>query len=272
MFKGAPKYLSKEPVRARSGQSTSATRLKKENAEAQKKEETFFAADRFDNFSELCDQSHEIRLPQDTVVLCDSGKVLFVNVCVNDRDIFVRFSLAIFADLSFSLAHQGCQLFPQVVSHLLQHGQIVTISAVSNILAHLNSMGEKCQKSPDLIKQASELLKTALQDLEEDSDTFGKLQFFSEQLDLIGVPKNRRRFSPVLYSSVAMWQALSPALYRHLVKEKLLTLPHENTLKRLTKDIKSEPGITAETEAYLKARISKLKMREKLIVLLIDEI
>ena len=86
--------------------------------------------------------------------------------------------------------------------------------------------------------------------------------FITEQLKLSTVSKKGRRYSPNILASAALWENTSPALYRQIQEEGVLTLPSQKHIKSLTSAFSVEAGMSESTEQYLKARFASLNPRE----------
>jgi hypothetical protein len=70
----------------------------------------------------------------------------------------------------------------------------------------------------------------------------------------------------------ALWENTSPALYRQILQEGLLTLPGRRHLQDLSASFTVDVGISSATEEYLKKRMISLQPRELLVNLMIDEV
>ena len=82
--------------------------------------------------------------------------------------------------------------------------------------------------------------------------------------------KNGRPYSSDLLACSALWKNTSPALYKQIHEEGVLTLPSPNHLNRLTSGFKVEAGkvgggLSEGTKSYLKSRIGSLNHREKTV-------
>ena len=147
---------------------------------------------------------------------------------------------------------------------------------VLNILAYLKRLSEdKSLQATNTVEYCSSLLEKTLPDLEEDISK--KVGFLTEQLKLSIKNKFARRYSPDMLGMAAIWQNCSPALYKQIWEEGVLTIPAPKYLDRLTSAFKVEGGtvtgdVPATTKAYLKTRISTLYHREKTVNLMLDEV
>jgi hypothetical protein len=75
-----------------------------------------------------------------------------------------------------------------------------------------------------------------------------------------------------LLACAAMWQSVSPALYRQILDEDIVSLPSVSYIKRLSASLHTQTGMSLSTKNYLKARINELTNQERIVVLIFDEI
>ena len=94
------------------------------------------------------------------------------------------------------------------------------------------------------------------------------VRFIIEQLNLIGVPKNGRRYFTEAMKTSFLWQLTSTSLYKTL--QKLFILPSIDHLRKLSvgNDVKSS---TVDTD-YIKTRSVNMTPLEKKVILIIDEV
>ena len=69
-----------------------------------------------------------------------------------------------------------------------------------------------------------------------------------------------------------MWQSVSPALYKQIRAEGVLTLPDDKYVKRLSSAITVDFDLSEATVAYLKARKEKLTRKDLSVNLIMDEV
>ena len=99
-----------------------------------------------------------------------------------------------------------------------------------------------------------------------------QVAFLKEQLKLSNVKKANRKYSPDLLACAALWENTSPALYRQIQEEEILTLPTRRHIRNLTSSFSVESGMSEATVQYLNVRISSLIEREKTVNLIGDEV
>jgi len=123
----------------------------------------------------------------------------------------------------------------------------------------------------DKIYNAIQLLEEAREEMNEEEQS-KKIEFLTEQIQLASKEPRSRRYSSSLTVTAAAWKISSPALYRQITESNTLSLPSSKHLDRLTSQLGTETGLTESSMRYLKARISSLSERERLVCLMIDEV
>ncbi len=183
----------------------------------------------------------------------------------------ISYCLAVQDSLEVQASVNGLLVAQKEIQHLLEENKVPSFSAISNLIAYLKAQdnGSDRESGRKFVQDfASALAEITL----EDEDLNRKLGFLQEQLSLLLVPKQKRKYSTDLLTAALMWKATSPVLYRQLLNEKLLTLPSLSHLQKLSRIFTTETGVTSSVLSYLKLRIEALTEEEKLVSLLIDEI
>ena len=116
-----------------------------------------------------------------------------------------------------------------------------------------------------MIEEALELLKNPK--LSENK----KISFLIEQLSLVFRKPVQRRYSSSLLAMAVMWQKFSPTTYKHIF-DGVLTLHTERRIRQLTSAITVDLELGESTKTYLKARRAKLKPKDCLVNVIIDEV
>lgn len=136
------------------------------------------------------------------------------------------------------------------------------MSEVLNIMAFLNGGGGDNDSSTLqflTLQLADEATKTELPEEQRD-----KILFLIEQLNLSFIPKPcNRRYSPSLLATAAIWMTSSPATYKLLLKDNVLSLPSIRHLKSLTQPLAVNVGLSQDSVNYLEARAAHLNDQEK---------
>lgn len=107
-------------------------------------------------------------------------------------------------------------------------------------------------------------------DNDDAADYAKKIIFIIEQLQLITTSKHNRHYSPQLLVMSYLTQSTSASAYRGLLKQSVLCLPSESTLKRITRRVSGDNGL--DKEQYLNIRINNLNELQRTVILMIDEI
>ncbi len=269
IFPNLPGYFTKEESKERSGNATSATRRKNEESRLQEQITKFINADQLTSLDDLSDSS--LILSSDVHLIKRAGAVTFIGLFWKGDIPNVKYSLTITSDLCFSLSCMGVTVPNQRVSHIIEKDTLGTLSSVSNILAYLKSL---CGKdSEDDSTSVLQLCADMLGEIDLSGLKAGpKIMFLREQLILSTLPSNRRRYSSDMLIASSLWKATSPALYKQLIREDMLTLPSIQHLRHLSMPLRVDLGMSSSSIAYLKARSESLSKRDKESFLMVDEV
>ena len=180
------------------------------------------------------------------------------------------YSLTILESLAFNLVKGETKLPASRVKHICKFERIERFSDVSNILAFLRSDLNLKENQKDQLKLCVSNLSTFIEAQDEASDEYKKLLFLRDQLALIN--KTHRRYCSSFVWTALTWFKTSPALYRLIQKDGLLTLPSIRYLKQISSSFSLETGLSTGVCSYLKTRISALSQEERTVVLMIDEV
>ena len=69
-----------------------------------------------------------------------------------------------------------------------------------------------------------------------------------------------------------MWHDISPAAYKQIMSEGLLTLPSERHLRNLTSALNTDLELADSSIEYLKIKKSKLPDKDLTVAVLMDEV
>ena len=103
-------------------------------------------------------------------------------------------------------------------------------------------------------------------------DSSSKLEFLKEQLSLLYVKPNARRYSPNTLANAAIWHNTSSALYKQISSDEVITLPVDRHIRRLTHAITPDLELAESSVQYLTARKKKLAPKDLIVVVLLDEV
>ena len=144
---------------------------------------------------------------------------------------------------------------------------IHSVSIVINILRALEEMMNNFKTGEKIIENIVDQLKnTSLW------ETDAKIKFLCEQLMLAVKPPHGRRYSPDVLALACMWQNVSPALYRQIQSDGILTLPNYKYVRRLSSALTVDFNLSDSTIVYLSARMAKLSERELHVNVMVDEV
>ena len=148
--------------------------------------------------------------------------------------------------------------------------KLSSFSLLVNVLVALEKMYEgkfrENIEEEELIEEVIKLLKNSrLYDNK-------RIAFLTEQLMLAVLSPRQLRYSSSLLAMSVMWFKISPTAYKHVYQEGILTLPTERRIQQLTSAVDVDLKLGDSTKAYLKARISKLHLKDLSVALLVDEV
>ncbi len=271
MFPNLPSYLSKEIPEPRATSSGAASRFEQEELRYEEQVKKFLEKDIIQSFDHLKENRKEIVLPQGVDIVEKEDSILFVAfIKVDNEPMKVSYYLEIVESLEYQLAVQSTFVPQKNIKHLNDSEVLKTFSAVTNMLAYLKSLAEGQGNDSFLRILVESLQEVACQ--QEDETKRKKLGFLSEQLLLAITPKHARKYSADLLAAAMMWKTTSISLYRQLIREDCLNIPSIGHLTRLSKALTTGAGLSKSSISYLKARCEKLNEREKIVVLMLDEI
>ena len=183
-----------------------------------------------------------------------------------------KFSVTVESDLQATIFARGLKLPLKKISHIVRNGKVERISDVSNICAFLNSYADTSPAADDIIASCVAKLELVLQENDAEEVSIPKLNFLTEQLRLLKGSSQSNRFSTSFLWAAITWQKTSPALYKLLREDGLMTLPSISYLKQLSSSFSLASGLSNSALAYLEERIKTLSPKEKTVALAIDEV
>ena len=137
-----------------------------------------------------------------------------------------------------------------------------------NVLEYL-----KTQYNTDKVRTERDIISDIVQQLENPLFSENpKVQFLKEQLSLLYNSVRTRRYSMSLMALAIIWQHTSPAAYRQILADGVLTLPTVRRIQQLSTAVTVDLELSSATVAYLSAKLSKLIDKDKVVSLLIDEV
>ncbi len=266
VFPNLPSYLTVHLPPPRASTSSAEQRLERVEEQKIKLEREKAEKDKVKSFDHLKNNLHFIDISPSVQVCSKSDSISFVKF-TDDSPMKIEYYLTVSETLNYQMCVQNVLISNERVAHLT--GDLIeTFSCVPQIILLLADLVVKNQ---DFLKDISSSLFECAQK-EENPLLQKKLLFLSEQLSLALVPKMARKYSSDLLAASLMWKTTSSSLYRQLQNEDCLTLPNFKHLTSLSRALTTETGLSESTVSYLNARIAKLSERERLVVLMLDEI
>ena len=252
----------------RASTSSAEQRLQKEREREKGLQKEREERDKVHSFMHFAANVKSANVPCSFHVKKRENSISFISVS-DDEPFVVDYYLTIKDDLDYQMCVQNVFVSKRKVAKIC--GEAVTsFSSVSKILHFLKDLASSKDKISHLKNLSENLLDLAKN--EQDYSMQRKLLFISEQLSLAMTVKNARKYSSDLLTAALMWKTTSSALYRQLLNEDCLTLPTFAHLTRLSRALTTDTGMSESSKSYLKARFQKLEQREKLVVLMMDEI
>ena len=202
-----------------------------------------------------------------------NGDVLYIyNLALDSSSPKIMSSLTISADLSFNVAYNGNTVSRSAYSNIISGNRLSTFSQILNIMAILKSLNETNDHNlphSDILS-AIVCIDKAKSAYEKNSVEYIKCTFLIEQLELLIQNKHHRAYSPDLTIFAYLIHAESHAAYMSLLNQNVLSLPSITTLKKITRKVNTERGLS--NISYLRLRQSKLEEMQRHCLLMIDEI
>ncbi len=257
----------------RSENSSASFRREKEISEAETLAAEFLSSDNLTSFESL--QTLELDFPPSwNIIKLQRNDSIILEEMIFDEESKPKlgFSLTVFDSLEFRLVCGDLILSPSKVNHITKKNILERNSDIYNILAFLNSYSKEKANSKDTIENCISKLKNCLEETENDVPLSNKLSFIIEQLELANCSKHTRRYSTSFVWSAISWMKSSPALYRQLISEGMMTLPSISYLKQIASKVSLETGLSSSSIAYLETRFKSLNDNQKIVSLILDEV
>lgn len=204
--------------------------------------------------------------------ICDNGVHIFKTSIKDSQCVFVEFSILVGIDLSVKIYHNNRLLESNFYRGLIQSDSIL------GYFSEIQLLTKKCDEGiPDsieiILECALNLIKGAQRFISEsqlDFDYENVIAVMADQLMLLTQKKRKYSTDSILYAYSIYLQ--SKACYTLIRDEKMLILPHINTLTSITRFQDVSAGNEASNINYFKKIVSNLTDIEKVVTLQIDEI
>ncbi len=268
LFPNLPSYMSANLPQPRASTSSADERLRRERERELEKEKDQRERDKVKSFAHLLENLPKVDIAKDLVVRKKDNSITFLSL-TDDIPIKIEYYLSIDDTLDYHLCANNVLISKKSVRSIAS-SKIELFSSLAKLLSFLKDASSR--KDPtNVLKDFSENL-TEYAEKAENETVQKKVLFVAEQLSLAAVPKTARKYSSDLLAASLMWKTTSGALYRQLQEEDCLTLPTSKHLTRMSRSLTTDLGISESTISYLKTRFNTLSEREKLVVLMLDEI
>ncbi len=262
---------TKAPAK-RSGNASFEERQRKEVLRTEQESNTFLKSDQVNDFEDLTGRAIDFPSSWNIVSWKDEEKIVLEEVTFDEESKpKFAFSLTVFRSLKFVLVSGDSILPLSKVSHISKTQMIKRHSDISNLLAFLRSY-KGTDKVEDVTEHCIRKLNAAIAECDENSLIFKKLSFIKSQLNLVKQTGLSRRYPPAFIWTALSWFKTSPALYRLLLSDGLMTLPSIGYLKQISGSFSLETGLSTSVISYLDTRIIHLEENQKTVSLLIDEV
>ena len=265
-----PLHLSKEPPPPKpTTMATSSSREMMDNLREQEEQHEAQERDSFNSLSELEEKFSLNDVPVDAIIKKENY-FLFLSTKSEEKP-EIKYAMKSSENLTVELHCDGLPLKRKQIDDIKDLPEkLSSFSLLVNVLVALEKMYEgkfrENIEEEELIEEVIKLLKNSrLYDNK-------RIAFLTEQLMLAVLSPRQRRYSSSLLAMSVMWFKISPTAYKHVYQEGILTLPTERRIQQLTSAADVDLKLDDSTKAYLKARISKLHLKDLYVALLVDEV
>ena len=281
IFSDLPNYLSKpSPAPRSTNASTASSRRLKENSKILRQNEEFLKEDHLDCFPSFVSKLSNTVLPNGyTSIINEKCAQFHLIQCLDDvkKSPKLLASVVVQEDFGFNAFTSSVLVPPKLYKHIMSSdtGILKKMSEFCNLLAFCKALttssindGSDNSHGISLAVSALESYLCSKTETQDEDLPQPLLQFIIEQLQLIHVPKNGRRYSTSLLTTSFFWQLTSSSLYKKL--RSFFILPSISQLRRLSSATAVE---SRELDVdYLKQRTSTLTAQERIVTLMLDEV
>ena len=172
----------------------------------------------------------------------------------------MKYTVQVFSDPSVVLCFEKERISTSQVRSLDKQS-INTCTSLNQVFNYLESIPTKLATKEEIIDSVIEKLKDSRF---ENND---KISFLVEQLSLVFKKPNARRYSPSMLAMTTLIERISPACYKQLYIDGILTLPFPGHLRRLCLAIDVDAMTLTES-----ARYKKIPEKDRVVSVLMDEV
>ena len=217
LFHNCPSYMSSDPPNKRSKTSSASARRQQSAEDAEKISQLFLEKDKVSSIHDIYQRiQSDPAIPSDITAILKGDTLFLCIIDIHAETPHLSIVLRIRDNLSYDSFVDGKKLNKN--DDIVDGAELTLFSQVLNLIASLKSkVGRPDQP---IFEDALIELKKSLQD-----DSFKSVDFLIEQLQLIRLPPNRRRYFKLsTVFAYLIWTASSSA-YRALLEKEILILP-----------------------------------------------
>lgn len=270
IFPGLPSHYNVHTPLPRPTAASSSSRTKKEYERIQQKYDELCAQDAIANFKNLKEKVTNLLLPSNCCYVI-KGESIFFHCFSYTQVPKLLVTVTVSNDLSVAAYSQSLSISQNHFAHLLKNGCVKSGTDLTNIITHCKTL---CDDDNTNTQFNLELAILSLQqylsnenDVRDQSNT-DLINFLIEQLQLMQLPKQARRYTTASITTAFMWQLTSCSLYKKL--RELFILPSVSRLRSYSGYLSVEAG--SLDIRYLKQRTEELEEKHRLVTLMIDEV
>ena len=264
VFPNQPSYLTFEPPSERSDSATSTARLEAEANRLAQQIANFERQDvihSLEDIEQFCKNSTSVG---NIFAVKNCNKLLSHTYHFFDSSLSIDICIVVDENLYFTASRKGHVISQNLLSCMHFKKQLIRYSDLENLFSYLNN--HDFEDISNICKQLESYVEKN-ESLNESQRA--KYSFLIEQLDLVEISPNRRRYSGCTLVSSLLWQSHSTACYQSILDSDLLTLPSVGTIRSLTAGFQHNDSTT---RAYLKRRRVELSDMESNVLLIFDEV
>ena len=260
LWPGLPSHLSKTPTIQRT--------TKHVSSESRREQCSIL-----DNLNDVVSDLKEIdkkiiksKLPDHVHKIVEDQHISFIKLLWTPSKPNIEYCLKVDSSLEYQVWLRDVKLSEtDIRGKYFPVGAVNSVPSVTNILSTLEELNDHKSEEKLVDNLVDELKHTSLW---EDA----KIKFLCEQMMLAIKPTHGRRYSQDVLALACMWQNVTPALYKQIQADEILTLPNYKYVRRLSSALTVDFHLSDSTILYLSARMAKLSQRELNVNLIIDEV
>lgn len=240
--------------------------------------QTLRTAEKADKIMSLKDLANQVRSQESQIwhVIETNERLTMVHI-VDDGAPWIKYSIVVKSDLSLTLFFVKkplSRLGPNLPVPSVAKSKREITEFLQNVVNWDQSLNSNSADSNDDICDTIRLLLDNFSTTTTD-DKAKAIQFLSEQLNLLLVKKERRRYSVEFMVYCCILFTISPHAYRYIRSYGYVTLPHPMTIRSICSSFGMNPELEHHGPtflSYVTKRISELDDRQRFVTVMVDEI